>query len=240
MTLREHLWERAEPLVAGVLAHPFWAGLRDGTLAPEVLWHFAEQDARYTVPAYARALARTAAAPDRDDHGALLAGAAGATFESLTRMSRELERLSERFEGLEPAAGITPSTLAHTSFMTAAATTSFAAGIGGLLPMTWFHQKVCHDLTERRKPGSRYTWWIDQYCPEDGFHDYVEAYLGMVDDFGRRASDAELAVLGDSFLHGAHYELAFCEAAWRLQSWAGPYQGSGDPAEPRDSTEGPG
>ncbi|AUG78927.1 TenA family transcriptional regulator [Kitasatospora sp. MMS16-BH015] len=218
--LRRRLWSRAEPLVAQVLDHPFWAGLRDGTLPPQVLWHFAEQDARYTVPAYARALARTAAAPDREDHGALLAGAACATFESLTRMSRELTELSDRFEGLAPAAGISPSTLAHTSFMTAAATESFAAGIGGLLPMTWFHQQVCLDLRKRQVPGARYEWWIDQYCPEDGFHDYVEAYLEMIDDFGRRATEAEVTVLADSFLYGARYELAFCEAAWRLQGWA--------------------
>lgn len=236
--LREQLRARAEPLVAMVLAHPFWAGLCDGTLPPEVLWHFAEQDARYTVPAYARALARTAAAADRDEHGALLAGAANATFESLTRMSRELAELSGRFEGLEPAAGISPLTLAHTSFMTAVSTTSFGAGIGGLLPMTWFHQKVCLDLKERHVPGGRYSEWIDQYCPEDGFHGYVETYLGMIDDFGRRAPDAELTVLADSFLHGARYELAFCEAAWRLQSWAEPYRQSGDPALPRDSTKG--
>lgn len=220
--LRDRLWELAEPLVAQVLAHPFWAGLRDGTLPPPVLWHFAEQDTRYTVPAYARALARTAAAADHHEHGALLAGASAATFESLHRMSRELARLSERFGGLEPAGAPSPSTLAHTSFMTAVSTASFGAGIGGLLPMSWFHQKVCLDLAERRVPGSRYSSWIDQYCPEDGFHAYVEAYLRMIDDFGERAPAAGHAALTDSFLHAARYELAFCDAAWRLQDWAEP------------------
>lgn len=237
--LRDRLRASAEPLLAEVVAHPFWSGIRDGTLPAEKLWHFAEQDTHHTVPAYARALARTAALAERSEDGALLAGAAGATFESLTRMRRELARLADRFEDLEPAPGIGQATLAHTSFMTAASTTSFAAGIGGLLPMTWFHQQVCLDLAERRTPGTRWSEWIDQYCPEDGFHGYVEAYLGLIDDFGRRATDADITVLADSFLHGARYELAFCEAAWQLQGRAGPDGRRGGPAGPQDSTQRP-
>ncbi|MFD0075999.1 TenA family protein [Streptomyces sp. NPDC127166] len=220
MTLRQRLWTRAEPLLAQVHTHPFWTGLCDGTLPPEVLRHFAEQDFRFTVPAYARALARTAAVAQRPEQGALLAGAAGATFESLDRMARELDVLADRFDTPEPADGISPTTLAHTSFLTAVSTASFAEAIGGLLPMTWFHQQVCVELRRRLVPGTRYTDWIAQYCPGDGFDGYVEAYLALVDDFAATASEAELALLEDGFLHGALYELAFCEAAWRLQSWA--------------------
>ncbi|MYR89846.1 TenA family transcriptional regulator [Streptomyces sp. SID685] len=221
MTLRQRLCSRAEPLLTQVRAHPFWTGLCDGTLPPASLWHFAEQDFRFTVPAYARALARTAAVARRPEQGALLAGAAGATFESLSRMSRELGVLADRFGTPEPAGGISPTTLAHTSFLTAVSTASLAAAIGGLLPMTWFHQQVCLDLRRRLVPGTRYTDWIAQYCPGDGFDGYVEAYLALIDDFAATASEAELALLEDGFLHGAHYELAFCEAAWQLQSWAG-------------------
>ncbi|MEV4443839.1 TenA family transcriptional regulator [Streptomyces sp. NPDC049577] len=221
MTLRRRLRELAGPLLGQVLEHPFWAGLRDGTLPPEILWHFAEQDARHTVPAYARALARTAALADRDEDGALLAGAAQATFASLTRMHRELAALAGRYPGLAPAPGITPPTLAHTSFMTAVSATSFGAAVGGLLPMTWFHQQVCRDLRARATPGGRHAWWIDQYCPEDGFHGYVEAYLTLIDDFGRRAPDGQLAALTEAFLHGARYELDFCEAAWQSRGPAG-------------------
>ena len=39
--LRHDLWAIAEPLVAEVQEHPFWAGLREGTLAPAALWYFA-------------------------------------------------------------------------------------------------------------------------------------------------------------------------------------------------------
>ncbi|MFI6850139.1 TenA family transcriptional regulator [Kitasatospora sp. NBC_00085] len=220
VALREQLWLCAEPLVTQVVEHPFWAGLREGSLPPAVLWHFAEQDFHWAVPAYARALARTAALAEPAGAGELLAGAAAATFGSLTRMDRELTALAERFGGFGPVRGIGPATLAQTSFLTSVSTASYAAGLGGLLPMIWFHQKVCLDLRARAVPGARYAEWIDQYCPEDGFHGYVEAYLGVIDDFGRRASGAEVSVLVDSFLHGARYELAFCEAAWQLQSWA--------------------
>ncbi|MFC9927343.1 TenA family protein [Streptomyces sp. NPDC127190] len=220
MAFRQRLRTRAEPLLGQVRAHPFWAGLCDGTLPPEALWHFAEQDFRFTVPAYARALARTASVAELPAQGALLAGAAGATFDSLDRMARELDVLADRFPHLKPDGGISRATLAHTSFLTAVSATSFAAALGGLLPMTWFHQQVCVELRRRLVPGTRYTDWIDQYCPGDGFDDYVEAYLALVDDFAATASEAELTLLEDGFLHGARYELAFCEAAWRLHDRA--------------------
>ncbi|MEV0232278.1 TenA family transcriptional regulator [Nonomuraea sp. NPDC050786] len=249
MSTRADLSAIARPLVAKVKEHPFWTGLRAGTLPPSSLWYFAEQDARYVVPTYARALARCAALAERDEHGTLLCSAASATFGSLPKLAAGLSELaaglSELAAGLsEPAAGLSepvaglsqpaaglpvagsdstearPVIHAYTSFMLAAPTISFAAGIAGLLPMSWFHLFVSEDLRERCAPGSRYASWVAQYPPGGDYAGYVNAYLAMIDEVGAHCSDLDRKRLVEQFLIGARFEWAFAEAAWRHQEWA--------------------
>ncbi|WP_207620966.1 TenA family protein [Streptosporangium minutum] len=222
-TMREELSAIAGPILARIREHPFWAGLRDGTLPSASLWYFAEQDARHVVPTYARALARCGAVADHDAHGALLCSAASATFGSLSRLDSELTKLAEALGKPPGAAAVTPAPPihAHTSFMLAAPAASFASGVGGLLPMTWFHLEVSDDLRERHEPGSRYAAWIDQYCPEGGFYrEYVAAYLDLVDEVGGQCSAGERGRLVDHFLLGARYEFSFVDAAWQRKGWS--------------------
>ena len=72
-------------MLAQVLEHPVWAGLRNGTLPGEALVHFVQQDTGYLLPAYARALARCAAVVSDDSHAKLLAHCAFATLEAVWR-----------------------------------------------------------------------------------------------------------------------------------------------------------
>jgi thiaminase/transcriptional activator TenA len=220
--MRDELGELAAPLVDAVLAHPFWAGVRDGTLPPESMWYFAEQDARFAVPAYARALARASAVADRHQDSAVLCGAASATLDAVLRMDGELAELAGelgRAAATAEDARVSPATHAHSCFLLGAPAASFAAGLGGLLPMTWFHQRVSLDLRARSAPDTRYAAWIDRYIPESGFHDYVEAYLSMVDAFSENCSANDRSALAEAFLHGAAHEWEFAESAWRLQRW---------------------
>lgn len=221
--LRDELHEIAAPMLETVKQHPFWSGMRDGTLPAAALWHYAEQDARYLLPSYARALARCAAFAGKDSHSALFAMAAGGSFEAATSMAEQLGKLAETLgeqRDLSTPAPIDPLTHAHTSFLIACTTDSFLAGVGGLLPMSLFHLYVSADLKERRAPGSRYTSWIDDYYPGDAYRGYVDMYLGMVDELGEQACAAERARLRDSFITGARYEWTFAEASWRQPSWA--------------------
>jgi thiaminase (transcriptional activator TenA) len=218
--MRDELAVIAEPVLARVKEHPFWDGLRSGTLPATCLWYFAEQDARHVVPTYARALSRCAAIAAHDAHGTLLSSAASATFGSLPRLEGELARLAKMLGKPMGAVG-TPGPMIHayTSFMLAAPTTSFAAGVGGLLPMTWFHLTVSSDLMERREPGSRYASWIEQYCPWAGYRDYVETFLNLIDEVGERCAATEKDQLVEYFLLAARHEWAFAEAAWQRQPW---------------------
>jgi thiaminase len=218
---RDELLEAAGPVLAEVRAHPFWAGVRSGALAPERLRRFTTQDTWHLVPAYARALARAASAADVPAHGELLAGAATATFVSAHRMIGELELLEVELkehgavgdEGGDPTA--TPTTAEHVAYLTAAGTQPFPLAAVGLLPMTWFHQFVCRDLVrEGVDPAGVHAGWVGRYVPQDGFHDYVSAYLDLVDDCVRSASAAKRRALVEAFLTGAHHELRFVKAAW--------------------------
>ncbi|WP_207400607.1 TenA family protein [Actinomadura roseirufa] len=223
--MRAELSAIAGPVVSRITEHPFWAGLRRGTLPPAALWYFAEQDAHHVVPAYARALAGCAAIAggDRhgDRHGALLASAASATFGSLPRLDGELGKLAAAL-GRDPGAAAPPGPGIHayTSFMLAAPASPFPAAIGGLLPMTWFHLLVSADLRERHDPSSRYADWIAQYLPEgDYLQEYVDGYLDMIDEVAAGGSDRDRALLAGRFRAGARLEWEFADSAWRRREW---------------------
>lgn len=219
--MRGELSAIADSMVARITEHPFWDCLRRGTLPAASLWYFAEQDAHHVVPTYARALARCAALAGSDAHGTLLVSAASATFGSLTRVNDDLGELAA-VSGQNPDTVVPPGPEVHayTSFMLAAPACSFATGIGGLLPMTWFHLLVSDDLRKRYDPGSRHAAWIERYLPVgDYLQGYVDAYLTMVDEVSAGYGAGERDLLVEGFRLGARHEWSFADSAYRCLSW---------------------
>ena len=184
--LSKELQELAEPVLAKVREHPFWAGLRDGSLPPESLAYFVEQDTGWLLPGYARALARTAAATRWDAHASLLARSVIGTLEARDRLRGAYAELAPRLE-LSTAAEspeITAPTHAHCSFFHAATAATVAAGMGALLPMVWFNHQISDDLLRRHVPGSRYAEWIKVYHPGEGYQYAVKGFLAAYDELG--------------------------------------------------------
>ncbi|MGC5021024.1 TenA family protein [Micromonospora sp. DT47] len=218
---RRTLERLAAPVLDRIRSHPFWQGLRAGTLPAPVLWHFAEQDARFVVPAYARALSRCAALAGSDAHATLLSSAATATFGSLPRLREELAMLAAAVGGAPaaPATAPTPVVHAYASFLLAAPATSFAGAVGALLPMSWFHLAVSRELRRHPEGGPRYARWIAQFGAHDGFDDYLSAFLTVVGEVATECSAAEREQLLELFSTGASYELAFADSAWQLERW---------------------
>ncbi|GAA2597878.1 TenA family transcriptional regulator [Streptomyces axinellae] len=220
--LSEQLRELAEPVLEKVKAHPFWAGLRDGTLPAESLVHFVEQDTGHLLPAYARALARTAAGASSDRHTALLGRSVTGTLEARDRLREKYAELADdlgvpRLATESPESG--PDTHAHCAFFNASSAASYGAGVGALLPMVWFNFQVSGDLLERHTPGSRYASWIAAYHPGEGYGYAVRAFLGLADELGETASPAERDALVAHFRTGVRHEWAFAEAAWARPQW---------------------
>ncbi|MDX3380102.1 TenA family transcriptional regulator [Streptomyces niveiscabiei] len=219
--LSKELQELAEPVLAKVKEHPFWAGLRDGSLPPESLAHFVEQDTGHLLPAYARALARTAAATRWDEHAALLARSVTGTLEARDRLRTSYAELAPRLQA-PPADGkpeVSAATHAHCTFLHAATASTVAAGMGALLPMVWFNHRISDDLLERHTPGSRYAEWIQAYHPGEGYRFAVRAFMTAYDELGERMAVPGRAELLEYFATSVRFEWAFAEAAWSRSGW---------------------
>ncbi|MGK5637072.1 TenA family protein [Streptomyces sp. URMC 126] len=214
--LHQELKELAEPEWKEITEHPFWAGVRDGTLPARALTHLVEQCAGHVLPAYARALARTAAATRWDRHVVLLAQAAAGTV-------RARDRLLAAHNGLDAALGVPRAdpkapagaiTHAHTAFLHAATATTVAAGMGALLPLAWFRQRVGDDLRLRRVPGSRHGAWADAFRPGPEYARSVAELEGAYDELGELMAAPGRTELVEYFTLGLRYTASLTKAAW--------------------------
>ena len=130
--LHDELREIREPVLAKVLEHPFWAGLRDGSLPPDALARFVWQDTAFLLPAYARALARCAAAAPGDADALLLGQSVVGTLTARDELRESYAALAPEL-GLPPLGTASPATCAtqaYASFFAAASAHSFSSGIG--------------------------------------------------------------------------------------------------------------
>ncbi|MFD9205674.1 TenA family protein [Streptomyces sioyaensis] len=228
--LSDDLAELAAPVLRDVLDHPFWAGLRRGTLPGEALVRFVEQDTGHLLPCYGRAFARCAAVTADDADLVLLSRCAAETLASGPRLRAALDGLAPALgvRRPDPGAGARHAARVQCATVTAAAATSRAAGLGVLLPFMLFHLEVCEDLRARQRPGSRYVPWLEAYLPGDGARYAVRAVRELADRFGATATPAETAETADWFLRGARCELAFADAVLD----GGPAPGPAVPASP--------
>ena len=215
---RDRMWAALEPVFARILAHPFLAGLADGSLPREAFRHYVVQDALYLVD-YARALALVGAkAPDE---GAI------AMFASHARGALEVER--SLHEGLLVELGVgpdamraaasTPTTLAYTSYLLRSCHQgSFAEGLAAVLPCYWIYAEVGARLLARSSPDPLYARWIGTYGGEE-FGKIVADVLALVDRTGAAASAAEHAAMREHVVTTSRYEWMFWDASWRLEAW---------------------
>jgi thiaminase/transcriptional activator TenA len=211
--LHKELLELAAPVRDRVLRHRFWSGLREGGLPATALARFVEQDTGHLLPAYARALARCAAAAPEDGDAQLFGQSVVGTLEARDGLRAAYRQLAPGLDlpPLSPATEALPATAAHAAFFGAASATSYAAGVGALLPMVWFNAEVSDHLRDHGAPGGRYAEWITVYHPGDGYRYAVQAFLDLTDRFGETCSARDRQVLRDHFLQGVRYELDFAE-----------------------------
>jgi thiaminase/transcriptional activator TenA len=207
-----------EPVFARILAHPFVAGLTDGTLPRAAFRHYVVQDALYLVD-YARALALVAAkAPDEEAISMFASHAHGAleVERSLhTGLLGELGLPADTFR----AASAGPTTLAYTSYLLRSCHQgSFAEGLAAVLPCYWIYAEVGARLLARSSSDPAYARWIGTYGGEE-FARIVAAVLLLVDRTGERASAAEQAAMRMHALTTARYEWMFWDASWREELW---------------------
>ena len=160
------LWEGSEDIYDAILAHPFLAGLADGSLAHDAFAFFVVQDALY-LQKYANALAAVASrAPDTEATETFARDAA-----DIITVEREMHGTLLADLGIAPesitAAEPAPTTLAYTSYLMATTLGgSYAEGVGTILPCYWIYWEVGKELVHRGSPDPRYQRWIDMYGSE--------------------------------------------------------------------------
>ncbi|WP_022929660.1 thiaminase II [Patulibacter americanus] len=213
-----NLWRSAAPIQAAILAHPFLAGLTDGTLPEDTFRTYVVQDSHY-LKGFARALALTAGRAEADDEIVFLA-TAGA--EAIT-VEHELHAGFIADFGLSPAEVAatprSPTTQAYVDFMLAhAAAGSSADGLAAVLACFWIYREVGRALLTEGSPDPRYGRWIDTYA-SDEFSAQVDALLTIVDRRADGLGAAGRERFRETWLTGCRYEWRFWDAAWRGETW---------------------
>ena len=216
--LTQRLWDSITGVYGQILAHPFLAGLADGSLDQERFRFYVVQDALY-LRDYARALSVCGArAPTEDDVAMFNQHAAGAIA-----VERELHGSFLADFGLTPAeveaTPMAPTNQAYTSYLLASVYAgSFAEAVAAVLPCYWIYAEVGGQLVERGSPDPLYRRWIDTYGGEE-FAAVVGAVRDLTDRVGAGLGDAELARVHQRFVTTSRYEWMFWDAAWRQERW---------------------
>lgn len=218
MALTDELWSAIEPVYDEILAHPFLAGLTDGTLPRQAFRHFVVQDSHY-LRDYARALAVCAArAPHEADVRAFADDAVGALAAEQEMHGAFLTAFGESAEqaAAEP---VLPTTLAYTSYLLATVHGgSFAEAVAAVLPCYWIYARVGEELLAKSSPDPLYAKWIATYGDE-AFQSVVRRVLDLTDRLGEEISPAERRRAVRHFSTTSRYEWMFWDAAWRGETW---------------------
>jgi thiaminase (transcriptional activator TenA) len=214
----DELWRDITGLYDEILAHPFLAGLTDGSLPAEAFAFYVVQDALY-LQGYAQALAAVAAAAPTGAGTELFARhAAGIITEERQLHDSLLADLgldAATVDAAEPA----PTTLAYTSYLLAACRGgSYAEGVGAVLPCYWIYWEVGKELLRRGSPDPRFQQWIDTYGGDE-FGDEVRDVLAVADGFGPGLGRAERERVRARFRATSRYEWMFWDMGWRQERW---------------------
>lgn len=221
MSDRPTIREAIEPLTAAVLAHPFLAGLSEGSLPLEAFRRFLIQDGLF-LRDFGRALALCGARAEATADLRLMCGHAADALD----VERELHDHLADSLGI-PAAEIaaarpSPTCLGYGAFLVrAAAVAPLGDALAALAPCYLMFRRAGEELAAEGSPEPRYQSWIATYDGEsfgaatDAFAAAVESVLGALDD-ARHASAIRHAI------QAARYEWMFWEAAWTGERWPEP------------------
>ena len=215
---RDVTWTAMQDVYARILAHPFIAGLTDGSLPRDAFAYYVIQDAHYLLD-YARALALVGAkAPDEPALAMFAAHARGA-LEVERSLHAGLFRELGIAEDEVRASPVGPTTLAYTSYLLRSCHQgSFAEGLAAVLPCYWIYAEVGAALLERGSPDPLYARWIATYGGEE-FGRIVADVLALVDRVGEAAGPSERAAMREHVVTTSRYEWMFWDAGWRKESW---------------------
>jgi thiaminase/transcriptional activator TenA len=212
------LWQAIAPIYRAILAHPFVAGLTDGSLPREAFRFYAVQDALY-LREFARGLSVAAARAPREEWIIMLnEHAAGAL-----RVERTLHESFFKEFGLSPeavaATPLAPVNLAYTSYLLAVAYGApFHEAIAALLPCYWIYWEVGKTLERSGSRDPLYARWIGTYASEE-FGAVVRDVLACVETLAATLREEDRETMRRHFVTTSRYEWMFWDMGWRREAW---------------------
>ena len=212
------LWHGIDDIYAAILAHPFIAGLTDGSLPHDAFAFYLVQDTLF-LRRYAQALAAVAGqAPDTAGTEMFARHAAGIVAAEMSLHESLLADL-----GMDPAsvdaAQEAPTTLAYTSYLLAAVRGgSYGEGVGAVLPCYWIYWEVGKHLLGKGSPNPGYQRWIDTYGAEDFGAEALEV-IAVTDKLGPALAPADRERVRRHFRATSRYEWMFWDMGYRQENW---------------------
>jgi thiaminase/transcriptional activator TenA len=212
------LWRSTENIYAEILAHPFLAGLTDGTLPEDRFRHYVLQDALY-LRDYARTLSLAGVrSPEEDALVMFNEHSAGAILVERSLHDSFLKDLGIPAEELDRTP-MAPTTLAYTSYLLRVASLGdYPEVLGAVLPCYWIYAEVGKALLEKGSPNPMYRKWIDTYGGEE-FGALVEAVLDVTDRACEDLNASQREKVEEAFVTTSRYEWMFWNMGWSLEEW---------------------
>jgi thiaminase/transcriptional activator TenA len=211
---------RSADLRQAILAHPFIAGVGDGTLPVDKFKHYVSQDYVFLVD-YSRVLAIAAArAPDLETMS-WFAGLLDETLNTEMALHRgycaEFGISTEELTTTRPA----PTTLAYTSFLLKTANQgSFRELTASLLPCQWGYWEIGQQLSGAGVPPGAplYAKWVEMYASAE-FHGLASHLRDLTGRLGDEAGPTERAAMEEAYRTNLRLEYRFWDMAYNLEDW---------------------
>ncbi len=219
ISFTDTLWPLvADSLFPQILAHPFLAGLVDGTLPEEKFRYYVQQDALY-LHDFGRALALLAARSNAAQSLLLFCDHAKNTV--LVEQALHAGFLDYwKSAGVDHAPPVAqPGTVFYTSWILRIVyDRPYWEGLGACLPCYWIYREVGRMLCRQTSPHPLYQKWISTYGGAE-FHQIVDAMLEQVNCTCRDLPDFQRQAVAQHFLIGCRLEYHFWDMAWKMAQW---------------------
>ena len=219
MAFTDDLFAAAKPVWDAQLAHPFVAGIADGSLEIERFANWVRQDYRY-LKEFARIFAWAVIKADRLDVMGWHASALNLVLNTEMALHRSY---AERFgitAGQLEAEPMWPTTRAYTDFLLrTAADGDLADLMAALLPCAWGYVYIGAQMVQRPAPADqRYAEWIAQYASAEyaEFSEWLKAEMNRLTEGALPAKRARLIEL---FVLSSRYEWQFWQMCWHGERW---------------------
>lgn len=222
MSLSAELRDRNESLFEAFWAHPFLAGLREGSLERDRVLHYVGQDHLYLsafVRCYGLGLSMS---PDRDWMRWFHAN-----------VSFLLDDETHPHYALCRAAGVSyseaqqdllaPSAQAYVNHMMESARDTLGVMLAALLPCPWTYIWAGERQLRDDPPGPGHPfgdWW--RFYGSEECRGILAEFRQRFDALAADASAGERARMAAAFQASCHHELRFWEMAWTLEEWTVP------------------